>query len=216
MTDFDEVVARAKRTSFRASIASLFVLLVIVSAVLYSEVQLRSLQSKKADVTAQINLLKVQHTQLLAQNEQLNVQRDELQRKLDILQGKYDVAHLAVSAASKRRDTKVVYYPKDTDGKRVEAALKDLGFQVVEGHGNAELGKKETNAIFFGPRVKLEDLKLVAVALVKGGVTIQVIRPSHIAANADVIQVANSQHLGSNPPFTIETIESAKTLGNFS
>jgi hypothetical protein len=195
VTDFDEFVERAKRTSFRAGIASLFVLVVIVSAVLYSALQLRSLESKKADVKGQIILLTNQ---------------------LDELQQKFDVAHLAVSAVSKRRDTKVVYYPKDKDGKRVEAALKDLGFQVIQGHGNPELEEKETNAIFFGPRVKLEDLKLVAVALVKGGVTIQVIRPSHIAANADVIQVAHSDHPGTNSPFTPETIENAQTLGNFS
>jgi len=137
---------------------------------------------------------------------------------LDDLRPKFEVAQLAASAASKPRNARIQYFPKDADGMRVGAALKDLGFQVSKGQGNPELRRQSTNAIFFGPDVKLEDLKVVAVALVKGGASLRVIRPIQRTApdKGNLIEIGTTGSVGNNPPLTVEKIQSAKTLTDFS
>jgi hypothetical protein len=74
------------------------------------------------------------------------------------------------------RDVTVVYYQKSADGGRVEAALESLGFPYAY-DPKTPLNQDPTNAIFFGSRVQPDEIKALAVALVRGGIRLQYIHP---------------------------------------
>jgi len=205
--DFDEIVERAKRTSSRAAILSLLLLGVVLSAVAYSVLQLRSLQSQKVDVAAQIKDLETQRDNLQTQRNGLQIEVNGLQKSLKDAR---DTVNNVVPV--------IKYFPKNLDEKRVEKLLQARGFAFTTGHGKEDLSNKPTSAIFFGQAVKLDAVKSVATALIKGGVTLLVIRPiqSKDPGKANMIEIGSTAHPGSNSPVTVERIQSAKTLAEFS
>lgn len=75
----------------------------------------------------------------------------------------------------KQKDITVQYFPKNVDGDKVIKAIEELGYKVEI--GNTQIRDVETNAIWFGSNVKTDDVKLVALTLVRAGVKIKVIRP---------------------------------------
>ncbi len=114
----------------------------------------------------------------------------------------------AISTSSKesREAITIQYFPKDVDQKKVEDALQELGFTLEK---KLPLVRDvPTNAIWFGEKVKLDDVKLVAYTLTRAGVQIRGIE--HFRASSGpkalLIQVGASRFIENDPVFTVEGI----------
>ncbi|MFT3717308.1 hypothetical protein [Pseudorhodoferax sp.] len=77
-------------------------------------------------------------------------------------------------AAARRAATVLEIWSKDVDQDRVRTALSQLGFEVRVRQG---LLQQETNAVWFGTPVPVQDVQLVALALMRAGIQVKVIQP---------------------------------------
>jgi hypothetical protein len=112
----------------------------------------------------------------------------------------------------RRRGITVEYFPKNVDGNKVEAALMELGFTVRK--PPAIVRELPTNAMWFGTPVSAEDVKLVAMTLIRAGVEIKAIsciQPYLVGKrDAPLIQVGADSAIVSWPPLKVETIVATK------
>lgn len=126
-----------------------------------------------------------------------SLQADEQRSKL--------AAH---SDVAPRGAVTVQYFPKDVDGPVVEGALADLGFRVVRGRSLVE--HAPTNAIWFGSKIRIEDVKLVALTLIRAGVEIKIIRPFRDQGRKrELIQVGADSVYLSAPVISVTDIAEA-------
>jgi len=119
----------------------------------------------------------------------------KLQKRFEAL--KQISAITATQPEQERSDVSVKYFRKPTDSQKLASALKDLGFKVTE--ETAE-NPRETNCIWYGSKVKEDDVKLVAYAIIRAGVDLQAIQP-HANANYE----PNSISVGHGPKYEDET-----------
>src|SRR5262249_11627339 len=111
----------------------------------------------------------------------------------------------STTAFERRGNTNLEYFLKDVDQEKVLNAIKDLGFNAKS---TAPVGNTPTNAIWFGSQVDIEDVKLVAYALIHAGVNIKDIRPfAKSEGREDVIQIGGRPAAVEKPPLTIEQIK---------
>jgi len=107
---------------------------------------------------------------------------------------------LVLSSGSSGNVT-VTYFPKNVDGPLVIDALKQGGFKVVEGRGNADNAAFATNAIWVGESVSLDQAKFVALTLLRAGVGIVAVRgfktksAAEKEAKKNLIEVGTDQAL---------------------
>lgn len=114
-----------------------------------------------------------------------------------------------------RQPINVEYYNKTIDDKRVAVELEALGYQFVSKRPSKVMSRKETNALWFGSNVPVEDVKVVAFTLIRAGVQLKAIRPyrtskSNSNYKANVIEVGASNDVINEPPLAVEQIQSAK------
>jgi hypothetical protein len=111
----------------------------------------------------------------------------------------------------KRKAVIVEYFPKNVDENKVEAALTELGFTLRK--PAAIVQRIPTNAIWFGSPVDIEDVKLVALTLIRAGVQIRSIKPiqDYLVNKKDLplIQVGADSSVVDDPPLTVEAIRAA-------
>jgi hypothetical protein len=107
------------------------------------------------------------------------------------------------------RDVRVVYYPKSADGTTVDAILAKLPLPTDKAPPRSALA---TNMLWFGDRVALADVKLVADALVSGGVQLRAIRRFSTGSDwhAKVIEVGASPDHTKDNVLTVREIDAAK------
>lgn len=119
---------------------------------------------------------------------------------------------------SRRHAVVLQLWIKDFDKDRVELAktgLRSFGFRVEI--KQAKLPDDKTNTVFFGSEARLEDVKLVALSLMRAGipvlsiVPIQSWIPSHDQA---VIQVGSSRCRNERVPYTAEAVERAASFSH--
>lgn len=105
-------------------------------------------------------------------------------------------------------DVDVVYYVRPSDGPKVDAALASVRLPYYKATGSVT---EPTNALWFGDRVPIRDVKLIAKALMAGGVPLQAIRRFKTGSDwrAVVVQVGASPQHSSDKPLTVADIESA-------
>ncbi len=115
------------------------------------------------------------------------------------------------TSSESRQQITVRYYPKDVDGDIVKSALLELDFKFTEGQpGIPDVG---TNAIFFGDKVPIEDVKLVALTLIRAGVEIKYIRPfKNSTGRSLLIQVGAGTAYVSRQPLSVEAITDAESF----
>ena len=78
----------------------------------------------------------------------------------------------------------IQYYPKSKDKYKVVPALEEFGFDVNTRSSNPLLTDQETNAVWFGKSVPIEDVKLVTFTLIRAGVEIKfVIQAENLQSN---------------------------------
>jgi hypothetical protein len=117
--------------------------------------------------------------------------------------------------SSEGRDAVTVeYFPKDVDSQKVEAALRALGFKLAS--GATKVPDLPTNAIWFAPRVRVDDVKRVAYVLIRAGLQIRGICPfNNTAFPEPLIQVGASHLLQDRPPITVEALRNVRNAGDF-
>lgn len=115
----------------------------------------------------------------------------------------------SATAAPKRAETTVQYFPKDVDRTVVEAALRELGFHLIT--GPTQVQDIPTNSIWFGAAVPLDDAKLVAYTLIRAGVQIKAIRlfRNPTGNRARLIQVGADTAYEGKPALTVAEIRDA-------
>jgi hypothetical protein len=148
------------------------------------------------------------------------------QRKLKWgLEGEQDAATLATSFAANnsirniqrtgkarpRADT-VYYFLKSSDPGLVRVALSDLGFPLTIQSGQIQ---NATNAVAAARATDIDNVKLVALALLRAGVKLQHICRTRRARYGDhVIQVLGMEYDGdvvpgdNSPTITVEQVQS--------
>jgi hypothetical protein len=109
-----------------------------------------------------------------------------------------------------RKAVTVQYFPKDVDGNKVESALLELGFTFDK--KRAPVSSIPTNSIWYGTPVSIEDVKLVALTLIRAGVQITAIRPfadNSPRKTAALIQVGADVAVANKAPLSVEGIRDA-------
>ena len=135
--------------------------------------------------------------------------KQELQQSKEANQALTSEIEIASQNDIQRRKTITVeYFPKDVDPKIVESKLKELGFNFKSSSPNVK--NLSTNAIWFGSKVDITDVKLVAYTLIRAGVKIQTIKPFRQPNQepwASKIQVGADGDYVNSSPLTIEQIK---------
>lgn len=137
-----------------------------------------------------------------------SLDRYSVQQSLTANQDLQQAAGLAPRES--RKVVTVQYFPKDVDGEKVESALLELGFTLDK--KRAPVPGIPTNSIWYGTRVSIEDVKLVALTLIRAGVQIKAIRPFADYSprkNAALIQVGADVAVINNAPLSVEGIRNA-------
>lgn len=109
----------------------------------------------------------------------------------------------------------VRYYKKTIDEKRIVIELEALGYGFQEKSPSGYMSMKETNAIWFGANVPIEDTKIVALSLLRAGIPIKGIRPFRNSASnpeykKNIIEIGASVDLENRDVLTVESVKNAK------
>ena len=107
------------------------------------------------------------------------------------------------------RSVTVQYFPKDLDRGIVEAALRGLGVNLVI--GTTQVSESGTNAIWFGQDVSVDDVKLIAMSLIRSGVGIKAIRPFRNPGGerSSLVQVGADRAYANRPALTSRDVQRA-------
>jgi hypothetical protein len=107
--------------------------------------------------------------------------------------------------SNERSSTIVEYVAKDADQEKGEAALKRLGFTIKK--NDPQPVDRLANCIWFGSEVNIEDVKLVAYALIRSGAQLKQIAPFQNSTGKEhVIKVGGKIEVMNIPAFTVEEL----------
>lgn len=109
----------------------------------------------------------------------------------------------------------VYYYDRTIDDKRVAVELEALGYQFKIKPASEHMRDNASNAIWFGSGVPIQDVKIVAFALIRAGIPIKGIRPypsssTNPAHKRNIIEVGGSIDLNDKQVLSIEAIKNAQ------
>jgi len=205
---FSEMTSN-KRAYRRASAISLISIVLAGLWLAFSIYKVTTLRQETSD------LLK-QKQQLSGEVERLRTEKDELERNTELLPVRESAAArresqelASATSINDRGAVTVQYFAKDIEGQKVESALKELGFRLEV--RPAILETTFTNAIWFGPNVKTEDVKLVAYTLIRAGVEIRDIRPFLRSSGRELlIQVGGLKDAADKSVWTWERIQAGQ------
>ena len=108
-----------------------------------------------------------------------------------------------------RTDIIIRYYHHEPDGNSAYA-LGKLGYYIHEREVAPEYLNYQSNAIFYGDSVSLEDLQIVSYALLKEGLPIKEIVPSrfHDSWKSRAIEIGTDTTMIDRPSITLEQLRS--------
>jgi predicted RecA/RadA family phage recombinase len=122
-----------------------------------------------------------------------------------------DREKLLAEASIKHRNITVQYFPKAVDGQIVSNRLKQAGFNVLV--MARPVNDLPTNAIWAGDAVTVEDVKLVALTLIRAGVQLRAIKRSRPRRQLEtVIQVGTEPALSDAKVLKVNDIMSLKEI----
>lgn len=106
-----------------------------------------------------------------------------------------------------RTDVVIRYYEKEKDGDKI-FRLRALGFYVHERPTSEKFDQYASNAIYYGDKVALEDIKMVAYTLMRQGVDIKTIEPSQFFSDwkAHSIEIGADDTMQDAPSLTLGDI----------
>ena len=103
------------------------------------------------------------------------------------------------------QQTTIRYYPKNVDKNKIRNALQVSGFNFED--GTPSLPNDETNAIWFGKNVSLDDVKFVAYTLIRAGVEVKTIKPfSSLNRKQNTIEIGTDRSFSGKNPITVTEI----------
>lgn len=107
-----------------------------------------------------------------------------------------------------RTDIVIRYYQHAPDGNSAYA-LQKLGFYIHERPVDPELANYQSNAIYFGENVKLEDIQIVGLTLLSEGLPVKLIKPSRFGDSwkSNSIEIGTDTTLINQPTLTFSEIE---------
>ncbi len=110
-----------------------------------------------------------------------------------------------------RTDIVIRYYRHAPDGNSAYA-LESLGFYIHERPVDARYAEFQSNAIFYGDSVRLEDIKIVGYTLLKEGLPIKLIKPSKFSDSwkARSIEIGTDTTLLDEPTLSLSALQSLK------
>jgi hypothetical protein len=210
--------ARANTPGWLKSVVAAQVLLgvVAIGVSVYASVRIRPLFQEKAQLTRDIANEKQQfdqtHAQLEKERAELNNTREQLSA-LQLQVNNQKSALQAVKALRAGSRTVIQYFYRDKDRDQVEAALGKLGFYIEK--GSSKVSQVPTNAIWFGRGVKIDDVKLVAFALMQNGVQLKSIRPFDKRStnySKPLIQVGADLAVADRPSLNESSVRTAQSF----
>jgi hypothetical protein len=106
---------------------------------------------------------------------------------------------------------KIQYFQKSLDDTKIEVAIKELGydnFRYIT--SNVNLAGSKTNGIFYGADVKLLDLQVIALTLIRAGFKLQ--RVADIPRSSTIQIISRNYRANEKPPrpLTVQNILKAK------
>jgi hypothetical protein len=110
-----------------------------------------------------------------------------------------------------RTDIIIRYYRHAPDGNSAYA-LESLGFYIHERPVEARYAEFQSNAIFYGDSVRLEDIQIVGYTLLKEGLPIKLIKPSKFSDSwkARSIEIGTDTTLLDEPTLSLSALQSLK------
>ena len=224
--------AKLARSSRRAGLVSVLGLVFLVGSIAYSYVHLRSVQAqietKRAELTALEGKLATADAALKEKQQMLEKITPAALQGLGYKDPYAQVPAQAVSDSAdakraagllanpaqrdRRRMITLQYYEKKLDDevnmRTVLTQLADAGFTLQRKQG--QLPDVPTNAIFFGPGVRNEDIQLVALTLIGAGIKIRTVEPllPHVSKPL-LVQIGADRRRRDAPPLSVDEIRRA-------
>jgi hypothetical protein len=88
-----------------------------------------------------------------------------------------------------RSALRIQYFKKNQDGNNIVTILKESGFKFTI---KEAINEYPTNAIWYGNKIKLETVKLIASSLMKNGIKLRSIKPfKYQKSKGYLIQIGN-------------------------
>jgi hypothetical protein len=112
---------------------------------------------------------------------------------------------IATQATPQERSRVTVeYFAKPSDSERLKTVLNSLGFRIKT---TEAINPNPTNVVWYGSEVTANDVKIVALAMIRAGVTLQGIQPFQKSTTKPLmIQVGHEPRIEDLPPLTTEAI----------
>ncbi|MFX0198566.1 MAG: hypothetical protein ACFFCW_20795 [Candidatus Hodarchaeota archaeon] len=216
-----EFIGRARRSTRTTSYLSLFLSLAAAAWLAFSLVQVNNLEERKLALSEEINELKKIQVDLLNDlgwnKEQIKTSKIETRDIQASLQASSARREAAVQSKPQLRENITIQvFSRDIDRNIVASSLRELGFRVEIKPPNPEIKRKtKTNAIWFGPFVQIDQVKLVAYTLIRAGVKLQVIEPFQQPRGRNRVIQIGSQVGGimRSTPFSVNEIQTADSFG---
>lgn len=115
------------------------------------------------------------------------------------------------------KNIRVLYYQREMEKDQILAALEPLGYSIEGRNSTSKMRELKSNAIWFGSGVHVEDIKIIALALIASGIEIKSIRPFKDSANdpsykQNIVELGSDINLVKQPPLSSEEIKSASSF----
>lgn len=174
------------------------------------EEQRKQLDAHNQELQAEKKLLLAQHTEVMCELRKewgsagcpamSEAQAAQLQK------ANHELSRALATNENHKFAVKVQYFAKDLDPKRLAISLREAGFEEVVRASSAEKMKDvATNAIFYGPGVPQEAVRVLSLALMRAGVQLQGIKLTPTLGK--LIQVGADAKLVDKPVVTPETLQ---------
>lgn len=222
------------RVSKISRIGGLSILVILFFFFVYGSLRLNSLYKDIDAIESKKQAESIKYNTLVFENQALETKKQQLEKELMNTYGlsvdsirslsasqvleKSVMANDAMKTLLKNftpgENVTVRYYSKTIDEKRVVVELQALGYRFEEKPPAEYMSKRGTNAIWFGTGVKLNDVKVVALALIRAGVPIKGIRPYRNSAASpgyknNIIEVGASADLQNKPLLSVKDVAMA-------
>ena len=103
-------------------------------------------------------------------------------------------------------NTIIKFYPKDIDSDKVKSSLAQIGLKVKKGIAN--LKEEPTNALWFGVDVPINEVKFVALTLLRAGINIKTIKPfKRIDSKRNIIEIGSDMNFTNSTTLDPNTVE---------
>jgi hypothetical protein len=106
----------------------------------------------------------------------------------------------------------VSYYSKTEEAEKITLSLKSLSYNLITKNPSERMKNYSTNSVWFGNKVNISDVKIIALALIRAGITIRVIRPYRNSSSnykANIVEIGGDVVVEQSAilPYTIQRID---------